>query len=59
MSGDRNKPMNAVRVRKETQVYNAEEKRALAVFNYEQTIKREQKIMKDMQKLLQSKLEDE
>eukprot|EP01017_Pseudomicrothorax_dubius_P026546 TRINITY_DN2971_c0_g2_i19.p1 TRINITY_DN2971_c0_g2~~TRINITY_DN2971_c0_g2_i19.p1 ORF type:complete len:289 (+),score=76.37 TRINITY_DN2971_c0_g2_i19:131-997(+) len=38
MSGSRHKRMNAVRLRKEGQVYSAEEKRALAVFNYEQKL---------------------
>ena len=41
MSGSRHKRMNAVRMRKENQVYSAEEKRALAMFNYEEKQKRE------------------
>ena len=34
MSGSRHKKMNAIRIRKENQVYSAEEKRALALFNF-------------------------
>ena len=45
MSGSRHKRMNAVRMRKENQVYSAEEKRALALFNYEQQQQREAEIM--------------
>lgn len=30
--------MNEVRLRKENQVYSAEEKRALALFNYEEKV---------------------
>ena len=33
MSGNRNKRMNAVRERKESQIYSAEEKRALAKYD--------------------------
>jgi hypothetical protein len=36
--------MNAIRIRKENQVYSAEDKRALAMFNYEEKAKREQKV---------------
>jgi hypothetical protein len=42
--------MNAIRIRKENQVYSAEDKRALAMFNYEE---REHKGMADLQWLLQ------
>ena len=59
MSGSRHKKMTAVRLRKEQQVYSAEEKRALAVFNYEQKIKKEHKLMEEMQMLLKSKLRKE
>ena len=52
MSGDRHKGMNAKRIQKEIAVYNAEEKRTLAELNYERKIKRESKIMTEMQKLL-------
>jgi len=59
MSGSRHKKMTAVRLRKEQQVYSAEEKRALAVFNYEQKIKKEHKLMEEMTMLLKSKLKKE
>ena len=35
MSGSRHKRMNAVRLRKENQVYTNEEKRAMALLHYE------------------------
>ena len=37
--------MEAVRLRKENQIYSADEKRALAMFNYEERSKREKKIL--------------
>jgi hypothetical protein len=45
--------MNAIRIRKENQVYSAEDKRALAMFNYEEKSKREHKVMADLQRLVQ------
>ncbi|KAI8014282.1 NKAP family protein [Camellia lanceoleosa] len=36
MSGSRHQRMNAIRIRKENQVYSAEDKRALTMFNYEE-----------------------
>mgnify|MGYP005645576235 FL=1 len=56
MSGSRHKRMNAVRLRKENQIYSAEEKRALAMFNYEEKQKRESQILADFRTLVQSKL---
>ena len=44
--------MNAIRIRKENQVYSAEDKRALAMFNYEEKAKREAKVMVDLQRLV-------
>jgi len=58
MSGSRHRRMNAVRIRKENQVYSAEEKRALTLFNYEEKAKRENKILADFQKLLETKQEE-
>ena len=58
MSGSRHKRMNAVRLRKENQIYSAEEKRALAMFNYEEKQKRESQILADFRTLVQSKLGD-
>ncbi|KAI6695558.1 hypothetical protein NL676_023268 [Syzygium grande] len=45
MSGSRHQRMNAIRIRKENQVYSAEDKRALAMFNYEEKAKREHKLL--------------
>lgn len=52
MSGSRHKRMNAVRIRKENQVYSAEEKRALALFNYEEKAKRENKILAEFRDMI-------
>ncbi len=52
MSGSRHAKMNAVRIRKENQVYTAEEKAALAMFNFEENKKKEQKILDDMRRLV-------
>ena len=56
MSGSRHKRMNAVRMRKENQVYSAEEKRALAMFNYEEKQKRENQMLADFRQLINQKL---
>ena len=56
MSGSRHKRMNAVRVRKENQIYSAEEKRALQMFNYEEKQKREAQILADFRSLVQNKI---
>ncbi|ONK77951.1 uncharacterized protein A4U43_C02F12640 [Asparagus officinalis] len=45
--------MNAIRIRKENQLYSAEDKRALAMFNYEEKAKREHKVMADLERLVQ------
>jgi hypothetical protein len=45
--------MNAIRIRKENQVYSAEEKAALAMINYEEKALREQKVMADLKKLVE------
>merc|ERR1712146_766544 len=44
MSGSRHARMNAIRMRKENQVYTAEEKAALAMLNYEEKIAKESKV---------------
>ncbi|DBA86045.1 hypothetical protein WJX77_011169 [Trebouxia sp. C0004] len=56
MSGSRHSRMNAIRIRKENQIYSAEEKAALAMYNFEENKRKEQKILGDMQKLVQSTL---
>ncbi|KAK9845816.1 hypothetical protein WJX81_003202 [Elliptochloris bilobata] len=58
MSGSRHSRMNAVRIRKENQVYTAEEKAALAMYNFEENKRKEQKILADMQSLVHRTLGD-
>jgi len=55
MSGSRHKRMNAVRLRKENQVYSADEKRALAQFNYEEKANRENQILAEFRDMIQQK----
>ena len=47
MSGSRHQRMNAVRLRKENQIYSAEEKRALALITFEEKQQKENKIIGD------------
>ena len=58
MSGSRHKRMNAVRLRKENQVYSAEEKRALALITFEEKQQKETKVIGEFRKMLSSKLKD-
>jgi predicted RNA-binding protein with RPS1 domain len=55
MSGSRHARMNAVRLRKENQVYSAEEKRALALITMEEQKQKESGLMEDFRKMLQEK----
>jgi len=55
MSGSRHRRMNAIRIRKENQVYTAEEQRALAILNHEEKAKRENKIISDFRALVDSR----
>lgn len=52
MSGSRHKRMNAVRIRKENQVYSAEEKRALAMITFEEKQQKENKVIGDFRAML-------
>ena len=52
MSGSRHSRMNAVRIRKENQIYSAEEKAALAMFNFEENKNKEAHILEDMKGLV-------
>jgi hypothetical protein len=52
MSGSRHARMNAVRIRKENQVYSAEEQRALTALNMEEKKAREVKVMNELRKLV-------
>jgi hypothetical protein len=55
MSGSRHKKMNAVRQRIESKVYSAEDKRALAIFNLEENIKKEKNIINSFKTLMNQK----
>lgn len=56
MSGSRHRRMEAVRIRKENQLYSADEKRALAMFSKEERQKRENKILTQFREMVHSKL---
>jgi hypothetical protein len=56
MSGSRHQRMNAVRLRKENQVYTAEEKRALAMITLEEQQQKESKIVGDFRMMLSDRL---
>merc|ERR1712155_427920 len=56
MSGSRHRRMEAVRLRKENQIYSADEKRALAMFSKEERVKRENKILGQFRGMVQDKL---
>ncbi|ELT89583.1 hypothetical protein CAPTEDRAFT_171424 [Capitella teleta] len=58
MSGSRHRRMEAVRLRKENQVYSADEKRALANFNHEERTKRENKILSQFRELVHKKMKE-
>ena len=55
MSGSRHARMNAVRIRKENQVYSAEEQRALALITLEENQQKESQLLQDFRTMLQSK----
>jgi len=55
MSGSRHKRMNAIRIRKENQVLNAEEKKAMGQFSYEEKVGREADLMNQFKTIIQSK----
>ncbi|XP_067853346.1 NF-kappa-B-activating protein [Heptranchias perlo] len=55
MSGSRHRRMEAVRLRKENQIYSADEKRALASFNKEERQKRENKILSGFREMVHRK----
>ena len=56
MSGSRHRRMEAVRLRKENQIYSADEKRALAMFSKEERVKRENKILGQFREMVSDKL---
>ncbi|XP_049869787.1 NKAP family protein CG6066 isoform X2 [Pectinophora gossypiella] len=55
MSGSRHRRMEAVRIRKENQIYSADEKRALAAFSKEERQKRENAILAQFRDVLQAR----
>lgn len=55
MSGSRHKKMTAVRIRKENQIYSAEQQRTLALINYEERAKKENELLADFRDILASK----
>ncbi|XP_038222965.1 NKAP family protein CG6066 [Zerene cesonia] len=55
MSGSRHRRMEAVRIRKENQIYSADEKRALAAFSKEERSKRENAILAQFRDVLQAR----
>ncbi|XP_060801793.1 NKAP family protein CG6066 [Amyelois transitella] len=58
MSGSRHRRMEAVRIRKENQIYSADEKRALAAFSKEERAKRENAILAQFRDVLQARARD-
>lgn len=56
MSGSRHRRMEAVRIRKENQIYSADEKRALAMFSKEERQKRENLILGQFREMVNAKL---
>lgn len=56
MSGSRHRRMEAVRMRKENQVYSAEERAALSQFSHEERRLREQQMLNQFRVLVESKL---
>lgn len=58
MSGSRHKRMNEVRIRKENQIYSAEEKRALALITMEERQQKDNKIVAGFRSILEEKLEE-
>lgn len=59
MSGSRHARMNAVRIRKENQVYSAEEQRALALITLEENQQKEAKLMQDFRSMLKEKRDEQ
>jgi hypothetical protein len=55
MSGSRHARMNEVRLRKENQVYSAEEQRALALITLEEKKQKESALMEDFRTMLKEK----
>ena len=56
MSGSRHRRMEAVRMRKENQIYTADEKRALAMHNYQERMKKENQLLSNFKSMVDSKV---
>jgi hypothetical protein len=59
MSGSRHRRMNAVRIRKESQVYSAEEKRMLEQINQAEKMERENKVIADLREMAEEKMKQQ
>lgn len=55
MSGSRHRRMEAVRLRKENQVYSADERRALALLSKEERVKKETEVLSKFREMVSSK----
>ncbi len=58
MSGNRHAKMNAIRERKENQVYTAEEKAAMAMLAFEEKKQKEQKVVEDLKKMVEGAINE-
>jgi hypothetical protein len=58
MSGNRHAKMNAIRERKENQVYTAEEKAAMAMLAFEEKKQKEQKVIEDLKKMVEGAINE-
>jgi len=58
MSGNRHAKMNAIRERKEGQVYSAEEKAAMAMLAFEEQKAKEAKVIQDLKKMVEGAIND-
>ncbi len=55
MSGSRHRRMEAVRLRKENQIYSADERRAMVMFSIDQKQKKDTKIIAEFRDILAAK----
>ena len=55
MSGSRHRRMEAVRLRKENQVYSADERRALALLSKEERVKKETEVISSFREMVSTK----
>ena len=58
-SFSRHRRMEAVRIRKENQIYSADEKRALTMFSKDERQKREYRILSQFKEMVNSKVATE